>query len=102
VVVGTCAYDRLRREIRRQRREAREPIRAQAPQPELLSRLEWLRAELDHLDEPSAHLLVLRYRLGWTLQEIGALLGLSTGAVDGRLSRLLAGLRRKAREAFHE
>lgn len=104
VVVQSCAYDRLRREARQRRRELNtaDGRRADAPEDDLEERLEWLRNELAAMDEPAAQLLVMRYRLGWTLQRIGAALGLKPGAVDGRLGRLTAGLRNRAREAFDE
>ena len=68
----------------------------------LCERLEWLRRELAALDDPQTRLLVMRYRLGWTLQRIGSALGLKPGAVDGRLGRLTAALRRRAQETIDE
>jgi len=43
-------------------------------------------------------MLLMRHRFGWTLQQIGAALGIKPGAVDGRLRRLVGGLRRRAQE----
>ncbi len=37
----------------------------------------------------------MRHRFGWTLQDIGRALGLSPGAVDGRLRRLVRTLRKR-------
>jgi RNA polymerase sigma factor (sigma-70 family) len=102
IVVGACAYDCLRQEVRRRRREAQPRPGSDGTTREIQDQLEWLWDQFTRLDEGSTHLLVLRYRLGWTLQEIGAVLGLTTGAVDGRLSRILISLRRKAREVFDE
>lgn len=105
VVVRTCAYDRLRKDTRRRRRE-RESVDARAENAvedgKQAERLAWLERELKTLDEPEARLLVLRFQLGWTLERIGRVLGLKTGAVDGRLGRLVGSLRRRARERYDE
>ncbi len=61
----------------------------------------WLEERLAEIDGSSRALLMMRYRFGWTLARIGRELGLTPGAVDGRLARLLARLRRKAGEARH-
>jgi RNA polymerase sigma factor (sigma-70 family) len=99
--VQRCAYDRLRAEVRLKRRERgwRAPVGDE--RDVLRDRLDWLKAELDRLDNESRRLLEMRH-LGWTLQRIGRTLGLSPGAVDGRLSRVLKLLRRKAREQLDE
>lgn len=122
-VVRTSAYDRLRRHARRLRRERRwashavaevgaagadsestarssvvEPIEHEA----LDERLAWLRDQIAALDPIHGGLLFMRFRLGWTLERIGATVGLSPGAVDGRVGRLVAMLRRRARENFDE
>ena len=104
VVVQSCAYDRLRAEVRRQHREhavAQQHL-PHRPDSELAERLEWLRGQLAAPDDPQAHLLLMRYRLGWTLQRIGNMLGLKPGAVDGRIGRAVSALRRRARETFDE
>ena len=54
------------------------------------------------MNDAQVRLLTMRYRFGWTLQRIGAAVGLKPGAVDGRLARLVAALRRRAQETFHE
>ena len=104
VVVQSCAYDRLRQEARRCRREqaAADRSNGTGEHDELDERVEWLRRELATLDAPQVRLLVLRYRLGWTLQRIGTALGLKPGAVDGRIARLVTMLRRRAKEHFDE
>ena len=50
------------------------------------------------LDDRTVELLVMRHGFGWTLKKIGRAVGLTPGAVDGRLRRLLGTLRRKASE----
>jgi DNA-directed RNA polymerase specialized sigma24 family protein len=47
---------------------------------------------------PLGVMLLMRHRFGWTLQQIGAALGITPGAVAGRLRRLVGGLRRAAQE----
>ncbi len=102
--VRSCAYDRLRAEARRRRRETRVAARADAPSPaapvdrDLVDRLAWLRRELATLDESTSAIVTMRHRFGWTLEQIGAAVGLSPGAVDGRLRRALAALTRRAKE----
>jgi RNA polymerase sigma-70 factor (ECF subfamily) len=97
VVVRSCAYDRFRRESRRRKREvsrgtiATEPVGDESTR----DRLDWLREAIATLDEPSARMLIMRHRFGWSLERIGSALGLSTGAVDGRLRRIVSALRRR-------
>ena len=104
VAVQSCAYDRLRKEARLRRREeaAVHARAAEHPDDELREKLEWLRRELSTLEDPHAQMLVLRHRLGWTLERIGGAFGLKPGAVDGRVSRAVAALRRRAKETFHD
>jgi len=92
-VVRSCALDRLRAERRRRNRERVAGRRIAAP-PDADGELRAaLRAEIARADPRDAALLVYRYRFGWTLERIGAVLGLSAGAVDGRLRRARERLR---------
>ena len=104
VVVRSCAYDQLRKEIRRQRVEtaAAQHVPTASADQELADRCEWLGRELASMDAADARLLLMRYRLGWTLEWIGRAVGLKPGAVDGRVGRLVAGLRRRAREKYDD
>ncbi|MHC5007314.1 MAG: RNA polymerase sigma factor [Planctomycetota bacterium] len=102
-VVQSCAYDRLRGESRRRRREAlavqRDAGTQAAPDNDVRRRqLQWLEQQLRTCDDASVRMLLMRHRFGWTLQQIGAALGIKSGAVDGRLRRLVGGLRRAAQE----
>ena len=96
----------MRAETRRVRRERAafeaRPQGADHDDSGLREQLAWLRAELATLNDQPAQLLAMRYKLGWTLQRIGEALGLKPGAVDGRLNRAVAALRRKAEERFHD
>ena len=100
-VIRSCAYDRLRAESRRRLRDRAHGAKAiaavEVPETDA-DRLRWLEAQLRALDEGSLQLLLMRHRLGWTLQRIGRALGLEPGAVDGRLRRIVARLRRRAAE----
>lgn len=96
-VVKSCAYDSLRRETRMKRRErSRAPEQSSADTSDLTERLHWLQEQLKQLDPASRDIVLLRHRFGWTLQRIGTALGLSTGAVDGRLTRALSELQHRA------
>ena len=102
-IVRRCAYDRLREESRRARRERRVArTEAASTVDGRKEHLEWLARRLSILNDEQNRLLSLRYRLGWTLQQIGSLLGLNPGAVDGRINRTLAALRENAAEDLHE
>ncbi len=104
VVVQSCAYDQLRRDARRAHREqvAVGAVRSARDGDELGERLAWLREEIAKQDGPDARLLVMRYRMGWTLQRIANAVGLRPGAVDGRIRRSTAALSRRAQETFDE
>ncbi len=103
-VVRSCAYDRLRQMARRRHREESVAVLDDggASHDELSERLGWLERELATMDDLPRQLLVLRYRLGWTLKRIAAVTGLKPGAVDGRLGRALAGLRRRGEDVCDE
>ncbi len=65
-------------------------------------RMDWLREELANMVEEQSRLVEMRFRFNWTLQRIGQSLGLSHGAVDGRLQRILQKLRDRAADAADE
>lgn len=100
----SACIDLLRRETRRTKRERGRSIDESAPveqpegQQERAERLAWLRRQLARIDPVAARALDLRFRLGWTLARIGAVLHLRSGAVDGRINRTLEHLRAAARE----
>jgi len=108
-VVRSCAYDRLRAERRRAKREARRgpdfdhasSARHQRPD-EVDRQLAWLARELASLPREQARLVHLRYRLGWTLARIGRATGLTASAADGRISRAVTAIRRRADQEFSD
>ncbi|MFG0256892.1 MAG: RNA polymerase sigma factor [Phycisphaerales bacterium JB043] len=93
-VTKSVCIDAYRKRARRLARE----LRHERPEPTTREgdSIEWLHAELSSLDRLSAELLSLRYRTGLTLAAIGDRVGLSTGAVDGRINRALKKLRERA------
>lgn len=105
VVVLRCALDLLRADRRRRTREqghaaGRGEVERDADRDD--ERLAWLADRIAELDHDRSRLLALRYRLGATLEQIGRLVGLRPGAVDGRISRSLAQMRASARETFDD
>jgi RNA polymerase sigma factor (sigma-70 family) len=116
LVVNTTAYDLLKVERRRARRETQVLVAAaardhrgdrdgerSAGEPDTAAddeQITWLKVQLDAMDPAIARMIELRFQRRWTLGRIGAMFGLSTGTVDGRLRRALATLRKKARETF--
>lgn len=100
-VVISAAYDRLRSELRRARREksfARDQAHASRTGPADDERLIWLRQRLAELEPDAASLIRLRFGLGWTLARISASLGLKPGAVDGRIGRVAKRMRDRTEE----
>ncbi len=105
VVVMSCTYDFLRTEARRKKREQTALSHRKAtitiPQ-DTTEQLAWLRKELSDMGQQHVNLVYFRYRMGWTLSAIGNLMGLSPGAVDGRLTRTIKELRKRAQSIFQE
>lgn len=97
-VIMSCAYDRLRKETRARRRDSVSIASqsAMTSDSDTRERMAWMQQELTKLDAGVHPFMVLRYRLGWTLERIGELMGLKPGAVDGRIRRATKHLREKA------
>jgi RNA polymerase sigma factor (sigma-70 family) len=85
------ALDAMRRERRRTRRETAQ--RSPHESSPVAERIGWLEEQLRSLPEEEAGLLMERYRFGWTLQRIGAGLGISAAAAHARINRILRRLR---------
>lgn len=107
--VLSVARDALRREARRAVREGRGDVGVRAGAAldgdgsvgrggDAAERAAWLNGELGRLDARDRALVEGRYRFGWTLARLGAAMGLGAGAVDGRLGRVVRGLRDRAGE----
>lgn len=99
-VVRSCVYDRFRAEEARLRRQRARAHRDAPARHESIDsdQLDWLRSEIDSLEEHLRRPLLLRIINGFTLAQIGGLLGLTPGAVDGRVNRAMNTLRRRAKE----
>jgi RNA polymerase sigma factor (sigma-70 family) len=102
MVVRCTAFDLLRRESRLRLREqiavaGRDEIVESSSDESHEEQIAWLRGEIAVLDPELVRVIELRYQRNWTLQRIGQLMGLSTGAIDGRLRRALIHLRQRAK-----
>jgi RNA polymerase sigma factor (sigma-70 family) len=92
-VALSSALDRVRSDAARRVREmtARSEVRS------TIASIEALRSELRAAMEACASddrgLLLMRYRAGMTIAQIGAACGLGSAAIDSRLRRLLSSLR---------
>lgn len=98
LVTQTAAYDLLKAESRRRRREALVALTAdaagQSPEtPFDEEQFARLREQIASMDPRLARMIELRYEGGWTLARIAEAMGLSIGTVDGRLRRALRDLR---------
>jgi RNA polymerase sigma-70 factor (ECF subfamily) len=97
LVVQTTAFDLLRSERRRKNREAMAgPVADEVDVDSL--QLDWLEQQISSLDPELVKIIELRFEQNWTLRRIGEKLGLSVGAVDGRLRRALKNLQLSADE----
>ncbi len=107
-VASSCVYDHLRREKRRRGRETRaareraDTRAAAEPGEGIEARLEGLRLEMDRLDAETAAMARLRWGRGLTLARVSGALGLTPGAVDGRLRRAAAESRARTSEVNDE
>jgi RNA polymerase sigma factor (sigma-70 family) len=101
-VVRRAAIDRMRSDARRQARDQRTTEKP-GGQPAMKSTTEerdWLSRAVRALDPKDQELIMARHRLELTFAQIGQFRGQSPGAVHGRINRVLAALRRNAKEAF--
>lgn len=105
-VTTRTALDMIRAEHRRTAREERKGASIEPPGEGAAddpgARLAWLESELAQLEREEAEMVLARHRFGWTLKAIGETFGLSPGAVDGRISRIVARLRDRAQEDREE
>ncbi|MEL7496184.1 MAG: RNA polymerase sigma factor [Planctomycetota bacterium] len=113
-VVKSVTWDWLRKQQRRANKTTvisqeqlhdqpdRQPISIQSDPLDAAARLVWLEHELATLPPQLQSMISLRFRLGWSLQKIGAKFGLKTGAVDGRIRRAVERLKQKASQEYHD
>jgi RNA polymerase sigma factor (sigma-70 family) len=102
IVVQTTAFDLLRQESRRIARETLavssrgESLAAPDDASADETQIAWLRSEISRMDPELVRMIEMRYQKRWTLRRIGEAMGLSTGAIDSRLRRVLCHLRSRA------
>jgi len=104
-VAKTTAYDFLRKRQRQNKVSTTlDGVEADAPNVEqeidALARLAWVEEQLKELPGELGSMIGLKYRMGWTLREIGEKFGLKTGAVDGKIRRAMDDLKQKAVREF--
>jgi RNA polymerase sigma factor (sigma-70 family) len=107
LVTQTAAYDLLKADSRRKKRETLVAVATDAAGGEAGAendddRISWLRSEIASLDPQIARIIELRYEGRLTLARIAEAMGLSLGTVDGRLRRALRELRSRAQEKYDE
>ena len=103
-VAKTTAYDFLRKRVRQQK--LNENLTNQTSETEERTvddsaRLTWVEEQLQQLPDELVSMISLKYRMGWTLRQIGEKFGLKTGAVDGKIRRAIEDLKSQATEEFY-
>lgn len=95
LVTQTAAYDLLKSESRRRKRETVAAIAGPAaePEPDPDDRTAWLADQIARLDPQIVTMIRMRFEKRWTLARVAEAMGLSIGTVDGRLRRALNDLR---------
>ena len=105
VVAKTTAYDYLRKQTRQRKLTERffetNKGLTQEDVP-AVARLIWVEEQLQQLPTELKSMIALKYRMGWTLQQIGEQFGLKTGAVDGKIRRAIKNLNERALQEFED
>lgn len=105
-IARNVALDYIKRDRRRRMRELVAMNGRQIGSVEKIEALNekaaWIRQELSGLDRVNAGIIELRFYAGLTLKVIGERLGLSPGAVHGRILNSINELRRQMKEDDHE
>ncbi len=105
VVAKTTAYDYLRRNAR-QKKLAKGLVDSGLAREfentgtESVARIRWVEEQLQQLPAELRSMISMKYRMGWTLRQIGEKFGLKTGAVDGKIRRAIDDLKTRAIEEF--
>jgi RNA polymerase sigma factor (sigma-70 family) len=102
LVVRTTSLDLMRSERRRRKREAAVIAGSAEEEPPIDERQPWLEEQIAKFDPMIVKAIEMRYRRGWTLSRVASMMGLSIGAIDGRLRRAIQELRTRAKEEFDE
>jgi RNA polymerase sigma factor (sigma-70 family) len=105
-VMQSVCLDRLRKKTRernfiRQQLESGETEKqGYSGADDNVARIAWIESSVENLPADLQQLFSWRFRLGWSLKAIGRQLGISTGAVDGRMRRAIEKLREQAIQEF--
>ena len=103
-VAKTTAYDFLRKRARLQKLSenlAKQSTELEQQVIDDSARLTWVEEQLKQLPNELVSMISLKYRMGWTLRQIGEKFGLKTGAVDGKIRRAIEDLKSQATEEFY-
>ena len=103
-VAKTTAYDFLRKRVRQQKLNenlANQTTETERQLTDDTARLTWVEEQLQQLPDELVSMISLKYRMGWTLRQIGEKFGLKTGAVDGKIRRAIEDLKSQATEEFY-
>ena len=105
VVAKTTAYDYFRKQARQKKIalaivDSGRANHVDETETEALARLRWIEEQLQQLPAEMRSMISMKYRMGWTLRQIGETFGLKTGAVDGKIRRAMDDLRTRAIEEF--
>ena len=103
-VAKTTAYDFLRKRTRQQKLSenlTNHSIETKQQAIDDTARLTWVEEQLQQLPADLVSMISLKYRMGWTLRQIGEKFGLKTGAVDGKIRRAIQDLKSQATEEFY-
>ena len=107
VVAKTTAYDFLRRQTRQRKLaesllDSGEAEDVDGSETEAAARIGWIEEQLQQLPAELSSMIGMKYRMGWTLRQIGEKFGLKTGAVDGKIRRAIDDLKTRALEEFDD
>lgn len=107
VVAKTTAWDFLRRQARQKKLSesllnSGEACEAKIADIDSEARIRWIEEQLLQLPADLRSMISMKYRMGWTLRQIGEKLGLKTGAVDGKIRRTIDDLKTRALKEFED
>lgn len=108
VVAKTTAYDFLRKQSRQKklteslRDSAQTDDEGKDADAHAVARIRWIEEQLQQLPAELSSMISMKYRMGWTLRQIGEKFGLKTGAVDGKIRRAIENLKTRAWEEFDD
>lgn len=107
VVAKTTAYDFLRKQSRQKKLaesllDSGQVNETESIDNDSVARMHWVEEQLQQLPAELSSMIGMKYRMGWTLRQIGEKFGLKTGAVDGKIRRAIDDLKTRALEEFDD